>query len=59
MGASSGAAPYTSPAWRATVENYLLYNPEPGADLLSSVTSTIPVIDDITVRNQARLLTAR
>ena len=55
----TSAALYTSPAWTASVENYLLRSPGPSPEQLSTVHNTVPVIDDVTMRNQARLLIAR
>ncbi len=53
------AATYVSGAWKVSVENFLMHHPAPTLTQLQKVKNVIPVIDNINVRNQARLLVNR
>ena len=50
---------YPSEAWIQAVESYLLYNPCPKPALLTKLRNILPVIDNLSVRNQARILVHR
>ena len=57
--AQASVVPYISGAWKIAVDNHLLHHPAPTLNQLQKIKNVIPVIDNINVRNQARLLIHR
>jgi len=46
-------------AWESAVDDYLLHHPAPRIEQLENMKKVLPLLSDMNMRNQARLLMAR
>ena len=50
---------YVTEVWQVAIYNYLSHHPCPGAAYLQKFKAVLPVIDELSMRNQARVLLHR